>query len=165
MANKAKKLNLSNLQKAEKERSKKTKVTIEGTSNKWTVEIHNEFSKADISSLLHEVSNTHKELKNIGYELNGVFAPYIYMLAIKYFTSLGEDIPKGVNEQVEIMKILINEEVFIPLIESLPKDQVEKLLLSINDFTKSVNQGMDNLEDQINDISLKNIEINKRLNN
>lgn len=150
-------LTLHNIDKSIGRKMETIEVSIDKGHEKWLLDIRLEFDKVGINNVVQGLANVYDKVGVIlGDE---IFTPYVYLLIIKEFTSLGEDIPNDFESQTEIMTKLIQEDLFLPIIESLPKEEVEKVIKHINDVTKLINKNSNNLQEKIKGVKLENKEV------
>lgn len=155
----AKKLNLLNIDNAIESNESTFTLTI---NDEWEIEIDNVFSKGGISSV---VQNLAKNMEKFGTRAipKEVLAPLFYILLIKEFTSLGEDIPDELQGQTEVVKKLIELDLFIPIVEAFPVDEVKKVVENIEQTTSILNESALELDKELKKQNIMNQEIKNKL--
>lgn len=134
-----KKLNVFNMNIAIEEKQSTFTLTID---EEWDIEIQNEFGVAGIAKVTENLAKTLEQLgsKTLSME---ILAPYFYILLIKEFTDLGEEIPDDLGGQTSVVQKLIELGLFVHIIEALPKEEVMKVVENIEKTTKSLNENVD----------------------
>lgn len=151
------KLNLHNVERSIEGKKDTFELTINKGYESWVLDVRLEFDKIGINNVVDGLAKTYDKVGVIlGDE---IFTPYFYLLIIKEFTSLGEDISDDFEDQTEILKKLIQEDLLIPIIDGLPKEEVYKVIEHTNKVTELVNKNADKLQDKFSDIKLENKEI------
>lgn len=129
-------LNVTELKKADKKLDKRKKVIIGEGKNKYTLYIDNTFRQTKIQGLIVEFIEKFEYLKNENLVNEFDFNLYGYFLMIRHFTSFS--VPKEFEKQIEIMKILIDLELLMPIIESFEQEEIKKLTEQIINATNNV---------------------------
>jgi hypothetical protein len=157
----SKKLTLSNLTQSVEEKKSYFSLTI---NEEWEVNIRNEFDSVGISKVTQNMVKTIHTLRNISYS-SDILSPYVYIYIIKEFTDLGEEIPSDIDSVTKVIRMLIEEDLFIPIIENLPKSEVEKVVADMQATAEGVNLTFDELEEKMkkNESFIKNIEVKDAL--
>lgn len=123
LKNQKKKLNLSEIKKMDKKLDKKKVIEILG----YTVEMDKTFRSTSITDLITEfmtgLVKIDEEKKNVNKMI------YLYSLILKYFTDI--DIPEELDEQIEMTKLMIDNNIFQPIINEVEEEELKKIIDSI----------------------------------
>lgn len=118
--------------------------------NNISIKIIKFFKKTEIQKLIKEVIKNMHENKMSADQIEEFIIPYINVLMIKYFTSLKMN--DNMDDQLRVMEILINNDLFQPILSEFPEDEILKIydefketLVKINKLTDEVNNDIDNL--------------------
>lgn len=133
----AKQIELSHIEKQNKEMSKLSSFTLDEEQN-LQIKYHEKFGKDKIDELLtelYEKTNYAKENNLTYFQEDDFFLQYTHFLIIKHFTSLENEIPDDLESQINIMEQIYNIGLFERLFdEVLPPDQVEKVIEKLEGF-------------------------------
>jgi predicted RNA-binding protein with EMAP domain len=149
-----KKLTLSHIQEEVNTKKETFSLTI---NDEWEIDIQAVFDKQGI---VRAGNNFTKIIQTVKFVASDeVLAPYLYISIIKEFTSLGEDIPDTVEGQTEVISQLAELDFLMPIIENLPKSEVQKVVKHIENVTKELNDALEKYEKFANKHSFKNKEV------
>lgn len=63
--------------------------------------------------------------------------PYLMWLLIKHFTTIGENLPNKFSEQLDSLKVMINNDLFFQLIIHFDENEVAKLNTELNSILEA----------------------------
>jgi len=155
----SKNLTITELRKQDKKFNEKIDVEVNG----YSLKIDKYFRKTKINKLIAELQEKFEDAQLNDYRLQELIFPYVLLLVIKHFTSL--HIPEELDEQLKVLDLLIDHDLFTDIINSIPRDQMELVYDEIAKVTEGLKQFTEEFEkmvlenpDILRDSNVKNIQ-------
>ncbi|MDH6674435.1 hypothetical protein M2277_005127 [Paenibacillus sp. LBL] len=153
MANSKKKLSMAAIKKQDKQFDERYEVEING----YVLEIDQTFRPTKIQGLISELAQKFEETKVQDTNILDIFTPYMILLMIKNFTSL--DIPDKLDDQLKTLDFLVDNDFLVPIYESLPIAEVNKVYAEMEAATDRINDNINELKQSVNGLTLENREM------
>lgn len=150
----AEKLNIQNINEQHSQYDELFTITLNMNGKDWELKANRYFNKSGIDNIVQTV------IKNFQFKresMEKILIPYLYILLIKQFTDL--EVPDDLIGQVDFLGKLIDLNIFSPIINSFPKDQMKLFFEEVNEFSKSLNENMDGLLEEVENMEIENDEV------
>lgn len=108
----------------------------------YDVLIDEQFRPSKISEMITEFTQKLDYCREKGYDLK--FGEYVFVLLIKYFTDI--TIPSSFEEQVQMLKLLVDHELLTPIINAFDENEMKKLNDNINKYKDNVDKLLEDLK-------------------
>jgi disulfide oxidoreductase YuzD len=125
-----KQLSYTNVKKDDKKLDEKLVVVV----GNYTFNVDAHFRDSKIMDFVNEFLTDSEKARADGIDIDEVFFPYVMIIMIKHFTNI--QTPEEVNEKIAFIKMLVDNELFKPVISALPADQVEKAFTKVEEVAK-----------------------------
>jgi hypothetical protein len=145
-----KKLSYTNVKK---EDTKMSEQLIAEVKN-YTFKVDKFFKDSKTMDLIAEMLVKLQEAKQDGIDLKTIFIPYTILLLIKHFTDI--DVPENINEQIAFLRMLIDQDLVNGILESFPKEDVERVSRKIQEAMEEREAMIDELSQQLEAIEAEN---------
>ena len=146
-----KKLNKTELEKLDKRHNEKFDAEIQG----YVLKIDRYFRNSKITKVIDELRWGIDKGREYNIDSTVFGAVYFSFLLIKHFTDL--KVPDDFDEQIKMMEILVDNELFNPIIDALPEDQIEKVREKMPQYIENMEQ----FAEQLANADLQNEDILK----
>lgn len=102
------------------------------------VSMYKVFSPVAIRDCLTEYIRNMEKAKNISkLGFGDIAEPYLFYLFIKYFTTLGEEMPTKFNEQLHSMTHMINKGVLFQIVAHFEEEEIDLVVEELDNLTKT----------------------------
>lgn len=130
----SKKITLNDIKKDNKKFSEKVKVQLSETHH---AEIYPHFSPVKITELIKEMLTDGERAKKVGIDFDQINLSDWGLYNIIYkFSDLG--IPSDIEKKVEAFYLLIEFDYFGKIIDSFPKESIDKFNTHLDNFNKNL---------------------------
>lgn len=151
----AKKITIDSLNSAIQKKKETFTLTV---NDEWVVTIDREFSKEGIINVIQDFSKFIEKYGRANVS-GSVLTSYLYILLLREFTDLRDVITGDVENQLAVVKKLIELDIFPVLIDALPESEMKKVSEFIKESTNRINELMDEYNKEVNNLDLKNKDL------
>ena len=136
------KLSMTNINKKAKilDAQSEVKVYSSTLDEFFTLKVDEKFKKTKVMRLVSELMSQLQYASTHEIDLQEVFVPYSILLMIKYFTSLGKEIPNDLPSQLSVMQNITNMDLLQPILESFPEEEAEEVFNTINTTIEGIDE-------------------------
>lgn len=154
MTKASKVLNVSNINKQAKVLTEQVESTIfsSTTDSSFTIKVDKKLNKTKIMAMVSEIMAQLQYARTHKIQVEEVFLPYSILMMIKYFTSLGKDIPGTLNAQLEIMRKLIDLDLLQPILELFPEDETQEVFNAVSETIADTDKRVRELSGRVEEI-------------
>ena len=146
-------LNLASIRKEDKHFDEQFEIEVQG----YTLKIDKHFRKSKINLLIAELVEKFDYGRAHNTPIESIFLPFSTLLIIRHFTSL--QVPEDLEGQVEVLKLLTDNDFLEPILENLPKDQMNIVMEEVAKVTQLMNERIDEFANDLKTVELENKQL------
>ncbi|MEK5036298.1 hypothetical protein MKY96_33135 [Paenibacillus sp. FSL R7-0302] len=125
------------------------------TGEIYKLQIDRKFRKTKIMELTSELLVKIQDAKQKGINMEAIFIPYVMLLIVKHFTSIGNDMPADVTKQIGLLNKLIDLELLNPILMSFEDGEVESVYEAVTETLDKIEEDAKALNDRLAAIEMQ----------